>query len=677
MENSVIRSKRKTLRLNTDKILALRCVKSILVILFGYITALPINPIGVSAFAVATVAVLPQNYVVLGYLGAFFSYLINSFYDSAAAVSALTAVMLFRILFKKDGRTASDIYIAPMSIIMSLCITGILCGDISSSNIPHTLYWLAVSAIASAAAIPFKSIIRSYGKPLWNQPPLKLTGFAAGIFLLLLPLGRVSILGINLLATVSTVASLYFAIRLNKAEAFGTALFFGAVWSLGVLSPFPIFILPVCIIISKIALPLGKLPFLACFISLKFATNLIFSPIVDLIPQMIETLLSSLLTVLIPTSFLQKAQLIKHKEKDDTYKHASDKIKETASLFRFLSNSISEVSEAISKELSITPEGCVSHIRDSLCRGCELSKFCCGIKNEEVSSAIHNVASDLIYDSEVKHSLPRCAHHSDMRAKIEEYVSKGSERSDDSKDIRALSTDSYKIVSDVLTEISNELTLENDESEEVYDIGERIEISALQLKNEREIHSGDSYEYFTKGKYLYLIISDGMGSGKLASIDSKMTCGLLKRFLSNGFSFTTSVKLANTALKLKGGEETFATADICRINTEDGSITLGKAGAAASYVVSENRVRKLNAMTFPIGILNEIRFQELSGRLKKNDYLIMLSDGALNNGDQWLEERNFYGLEPGRICEKIIKLAKESYGSFPGDDITAICVRLK
>ena len=111
MENSVISSKRKSLKLNIERALTLKGVKWVFAALFGFISALPFEPLGVSPLAVSAVAVMPQNYVVASYLGAFFSYLSNSFYESAASVSALTAIMLFKLLFKKLNKTFKKINI--------------------------------------------------------------------------------------------------------------------------------------------------------------------------------------------------------------------------------------------------------------------------------------------------------------------------------------------------------------------------------------------------------------------------------------------------------------------------------------------------------------------------------------------------------------------------------------
>lgn len=203
-----------------------------------------------------------------------------------------------------------------------------------------------------------------------------------------------------------------------------------------------------------------------------------------------------------------------------------------------------------------------------------------------------------------------------------------------------------------------------------------MEIACSRYKNATEPRSGDNCEYFTGGKYVFIVISDGVGAGKIASIDSGMTCGFLKRFLLSGFFFSTSIKLANVALKLKGGEESFATADICSIDTETGEFTMAKAGAAESYIVSAGRVKRLRADGLPVGILNDVKFGQLHSRLKSGELFIM-TDGAVNNGDEWIQNARLSDLGVKEICDKIVKIGSSTYKDSPSDDITAVCVSLK
>ena len=678
MNDTIIKHKPKHLRLNTEKLFALGAVKAAASAAFGFVTALPIKAIGVSPLAVAAIAVIPHNWAFACYLGGFFSYMTNSFYSSAAPLSAMTALLLFKLLFKGKGKTLSDTYIAPIAVFLSLTVTGILCGDIRLSYLSDSFSWIAISAASAGSAIALKCAVDMYGKSLFKLKPATLASIAAAAFLILVPLGSVAPFGISPLAVVAATSALIFAVKLGGAEAFFAAVFFGTAWATGAMKAEYLFILPACVLAARALFPLGKLPCAAGFIALRFAFNLIFTPINELMPQMIEVLIAALILTAIPQRLLARTSLIARPEPERSgEEQAAKKIKETAALFRYLSDSIADVSAEIGKELTPTPEGCVSHIRETLCAKCELTKFCSGVKKQEVTEGIYRYACDVLKGAATAASLPRCAHLNDMESGIRNYMLMSRIEHYESNELRELSTDSYIIVSEALDELSAEVAAENDTGNVNFNASDCVEIACSQHKNEKETKSGDNCEYFTHGKYLYVIISDGMGSGKIASIDSGMTCGLLKRFMLNGFSFATALKLANAALKLKGGDESFATADVCRLDTSNGNFSIAKAGAAASYLISDNRVRRLYSPTLPVGILNEARYDVVSARLKKGDALIMLSDGAVSNGDEWLENPLFYGMKPSAVCEKIVRTARESYGSSGSDDITAVCIRLK
>ena len=104
MDNAISKRKGRRVRLNTERLFSLGIVKGTAAAAFGFIAALPIKAIGVSPFAAAAVAIMPRSWVYLCYLGGFFSYMTNSFYESAAPLSAMTAILLFRLLFKGKGK---------------------------------------------------------------------------------------------------------------------------------------------------------------------------------------------------------------------------------------------------------------------------------------------------------------------------------------------------------------------------------------------------------------------------------------------------------------------------------------------------------------------------------------------------------------------------------------------
>lgn len=90
-----------------------------------------------------------------------------------------------------------------------------------------------------------------------------------------------------------------------------------------------------------------------------------------------------------------------------------------------------------------------------------------------------------------------------------------------------------------------------------------LQFGVSQLNSGNNKVSGDCYEYFTDSRgFAHLILSDGMGSGGRAAIDSIMTCNFVLKLLKAGFGFDAALKLINSALLVKAGDESLATLDI-------------------------------------------------------------------------------------------------------------------
>ena len=97
--------------------------------------------------------------------------------------------------------------------------------------------------------------------------------------------------------------------------------------------------------------------------------------------------------------------------------------------------------------------------------------------------------------------------------------------------------------------------------------------------------SGDCYEYFADPRgFAHIILSDGMGSGGRAAVDSIMTCNFVLKLIKAGFGFDAALKFINSALLVKAGDESLATLDIGCIDLYTGTAEFLKAGGAASFL---------------------------------------------------------------------------------------------
>ena len=129
-----------------------------------------------------------------------------------------------------------------------------------------------------------------------------------------------------------------------------------------------------------------------------------------------------------------------------------------------------------------------------------------------------------------------------------------------------------------------------------------------------------------KGRVL-LALSDGMGTGAEAAKESRTAIELLEQFTEAGFDRDLSVKMINSALLLRRGEETYATLDICEIDLFHGHAVFIKLGAAASYLWRNGRVISLRSAALPAGILKQVMPEKNEMLLKDGDMLFLMTDG--------------------------------------------------
>ncbi|MBQ1262857.1 MAG: protein phosphatase 2C domain-containing protein, partial [Oscillospiraceae bacterium] len=87
----------------------------------------------------------------------------------------------------------------------------------------------------------------------------------------------------------------------------------------------------------------------------------------------------------------------------------------------------------------------------------------------------------------------------------------------------------------------------------------KVKTAYFQKNAEGEKVCGDSFAFLRLNNGFWAaILSDGMGSGKGAALDSKMTVNLVSRFLKLGFPLSNTASLVNSALMIKSEEETLS-----------------------------------------------------------------------------------------------------------------------
>ena len=190
---------------------------------------------------------------------------------------------------------------------------------------------------------------------------------------------------------------------------------------------------------------------------------------------------------------------------------------------------------------------------------------------------------------------------------------------------------------------------------------------------------GDCWKSFPDGNGRQIvIISDGMGTGGRAAVDGAMACGIMSRLIEAGIGFDAAVKIVNSALIVKCGDESLSTMDIAALDLFNGSAEFMKAGAPESILRKEGKASVIDMPSLPIGILNDAGLAKSSDSLSDGDMLIMLSDGALSSGIDWVIEEieNFNGNIPQELAETIVSQAIALRSDGHDDDITVVVTML-
>ena len=141
--------------------------------------------------------------------------------------------------------------------------------------------------------------------------------------------------------------------------------------------------------------------------------------------------------------------------------------------------------------------------------------------------------------------------------------------------------------------------------------------------------SGDvSRSFKTPEGILYLIVADGMGSGKEAAEESADASELAEKLLRAGASPETVMRMLNTALILRSERRlTTLSLDLMRVNLFSGETCVYKYGAAPSYVREGREVRTIPGQS-PAAGLDDVGPDCTRLRLSSGGAAVILSDGA-------------------------------------------------
>jgi stage II sporulation protein E len=197
--------------------------------------------------------------------------------------------------------------------------------------------------------------------------------------------------------------------------------------------------------------------------------------------------------------------------------------------------------------------------------------------------------------------------------------------------------------------------------------------------------SGDNYSFIElkDGKFM-IALSDGMGTGPKAALESNTTITLLEKFLYAGFDKDVALKAINSMMLFKSNDETYSTVDLTVINQYTGEVEFIKVGAVSTFIKHEEDVQIIRTGTLPVGILSKIDVELVKQKLKDSDFIVMVTDGVLdcNKGivdkEKWLAEMimNIRTRNPQRLAEEILQGCLEANDGVAPDDMTVIAAKI-
>ena len=244
-----------------------------------------------------------------------------------------------------------------------------------------------------------------------------------------------------------------------------------------------------------------------------------------------------------------------------------------------------------------------------------------------------------------------------------------------------------KIVSDVLgcgyySDHNNRLVVNDESQQYVYHQENRFRFLygvARECKDKGGFN-GDNFmvSNLACGKVV-AAIADGCGSGKRAFIESRMVIELMENCIDAGFEERTAIDFINSAYINGGGRGNPVTMEMSVVDCQSGIMHCIKLGAVSTFIKRDGWVEIIKSSTLPMGVLEQVDYDCTDKKLYDGDYVIMISDGVLDNlpcvnkEEKLVEIINAVKMKkPKAIAEEILKASMGYNNEKAFDDCTVL-----
>ncbi|MHC1746038.1 MAG: SpoIIE family protein phosphatase [Negativicutes bacterium] len=214
------------------------------------------------------------------------------------------------------------------------------------------------------------------------------------------------------------------------------------------------------------------------------------------------------------------------------------------------------------------------------------------------------------------------------------------------------------------------------------------EVGVSQLSKHGEELCGDNVEVVRTANSTIIVLSDGLGSGVKANILAMLTTKIASSMLKRGIPLEEVVNtVAQTLPVCRQRKIAYSTFHIIKIN-ETGLTNIIEFDCPTSFLLRGHHV-----LPFPsqekIIAGKTVREGELM--LQENDKIVMISDGVIHAGiggllklgwgwqgvEQELKTANQMNTDAEQLSQQIINCCQGFYLDRPGDDSTAVVVKIR
>lgn len=242
-----------------------------------------------------------------------------------------------------------------------------------------------------------------------------------------------------------------------------------------------------------------------------------------------------------------------------------------------------------------------------------------------------------------------------------------------------------QIMEDIRRRISGSARTAGSRSHEKFE----VDISVAQCAAAGDIN-GDccGWQDIGDGK-VAMIVSDGMGKGKKAAAESLMVTKTIISLLRSGVTTDLTLKMVNAVMLMKEDEDSYATVDLAIVDKCTGKTKFYKIGAAPTLIRRKDKVEEVKLSAVPLGIVNGLKVRYVETVLKKDDWIIMMSDGVSDGGvaggggrsDVFLSmlketAAGVRSTDTRTMSDLILNRAADSYIGKERDDLTVLVARL-